>query len=197
MSALGHPRYYVTGVLSLFTGMRVGEVLALRWGRIDLERKVVRVIENLEVTQAHGIRFKQPKTRAGHREVTLPDFLVSVLREYRKAQLELRLKMGTGKLQDNDLLFANVDGAPLHPYHFGTLWSDYAERTGLPGITFHCLRHSHASQLIDAGIDIVTISKRLGNAKPDVTLRTYAHLFQKDDSKAAAAIDAALKTIPA
>ena len=68
-----------------------------------------------------------------------------------------------------------------------------AESVGIPAVTFHALRHTHASQLIDQGVDIVTISKRLGHAKPDVTLRVYAHLFQKDDAKAAAAINAALK----
>jgi integrase len=63
----------------------------------------------------------------------------------------------------------------------------------MPEITFHSLRHTHASQLIDQGVDIVTISKRLGHSKPDVTLRIYAHLFRKDDSKAAAAINAVIK----
>jgi integrase len=63
----------------------------------------------------------------------------------------------------------------------------------MPGVTFHSLRHSHASQLIHEGVDIVTISKRLGHATPDITLRVYAHLFQKDDHKAAAAINAVLK----
>ena len=62
----------------------------------------------------------------------------------------------------------------------------------MPEVTFHGLRHTHASQLIDAGVDIVTISKRLGHAKPDITLRIYAHLFRKDDGKAAAAINAAM-----
>lgn len=64
---------------------------------------------------------------------------------------------------------------------------------GLSDVTFHTLRHTHFSQSIDAGVDIVTISKRLGHAKPDITLRIYAHLFRKDDSKAAAAINAAFK----
>jgi len=63
----------------------------------------------------------------------------------------------------------------------------------VPDLAFHNLRHTHASPLIDAGVDIVTISKRLGHAKPDITLRIYAHLFQKDDGEAAAAINAALK----
>jgi len=62
----------------------------------------------------------------------------------------------------------------------------------MPEVTFHALRHTRTSQLIDAGVDIVTISRRLGHAKPDITLRIYAHLFKKDDSKAAAAINAAL-----
>ena len=59
-------------------------------------------------------------------------------------------------------------------------------------MTLHGLRHTHASQLIDAGVDIVTISKRLGHAKPNVTLAVYAHLFRTSDDKAAAAINAAL-----
>ena len=60
-------------------------------------------------------------------------------------------------------------------------------------MTFHGLRHTHASQLIDANVDIVTISRRLGHKSPEITLRIYAHLFKKDDSKAAAAINAILK----
>jgi integrase len=91
-----------------------------------------------------------------------------------------------------DLLFADFDGAPLSPNAISAAWSDYAVRIGMPEVTYHALRHTHASQLIDAGVDIVTISKRLGHAKPDITLRIYAHLFRKDDGKAAAAINAAL-----
>ncbi len=71
-------------------------------------------------------------------------------------------------------------------------WGLKASGLGRSEITFHSLRHCHASQLIDAGVDIVTISKRLGHASPDVTLRVYAHLFRRDDGKAAAAINAAL-----
>jgi integrase len=65
-------------------------------------------------------------------------------------------------------------------------WSDFADQIEMPDLGFHALRHTHASQLIDAGVDIVTISKRLGHGMPDITLRIYAHLFRKDDSKAAA-----------
>jgi integrase len=74
----------------------------------------------------------------------------------------------------------------------GGSFFSYSKQVGMPELTFHALRHTHANQLIDAGVDIVTISKRLGHAKPDITLRIYAHLFRKDDGKAAAAINAIL-----
>jgi integrase len=62
----------------------------------------------------------------------------------------------------------------------------------MPNVTFHALRHTDASQLIDQGVDVVTISTRLGHANPTITLQVYAHLFRNDDSKAAQAINAAL-----
>ncbi len=186
-------RLYAPAMVSLFTGMRLGEVLALRWKHVDLDRGVIDVREALEHTKAHGVRFKPPKSKAGRRDITLPDLLVELMRERRRAQLELRLKLGAGKLHDDALLFGDSDGNPPSPNALSAAWSDFAERTGMPDVTFHALRHTHASQLIDAGVDIVTISKRLGHAKPDITLRIYAHLFRKDDAKAADAINQALK----
>jgi hypothetical protein len=87
------------------------------------------------------------------------------------------LGCGLGKLAPDDLLFANLEGRPLRPSAVSSDWGDLAERICMPEITFHGLRHSHASQLIAAGVDIVTISKRLGHAKPSVTLAIYAHMF--------------------
>ncbi len=185
-------RLYVQAVVALFTGMRLGEVLALREQRVNLESGVIEVREALEETQAHGIRFKAAKTKAGRRNITLPTIVVEALREHRRELLETRMKLGIGKLKPEDLLFGNLEGRPLRPSTVSSDWGELAERIGMPEITFHALRHTHASQLIASGVDIVTISKRLGHAKPNVTLAIYAHMFTTDDSKAAAAIDAAV-----
>jgi integrase len=107
-----------------------------------------------------------------------------------RARIEVRL--GVGRLPDDALLFADMDGGPLSPNAVSAAWADFADNIDMSNVTFHALRHAHASQLIDAGVDIVTISKRLGHAKPDIALRIYARLFQKDDSRAAAAINGAL-----
>jgi len=184
----GH-RLQMIATVSLFTGMRLGEVLALKWSRVDLDKKLIQVREALEETKQHGTRLKAPKSRAGRRDITLPDFLTHTLRDHRKAQLELRMKLGIGRLPDDALLFADIEGTPLSRNAISAAWSNFAASIGMPELTFHALRHTHASQLIDAGVDIVTISKRLGHAKPDITLRIYAHLFSKDDGKAAAAIN--------
>jgi integrase len=72
-----------------------------------------------------------------------------------------------------------------------------AESIGLPGVTFHARRHAHASMLIDAGLDVVRISKRLGHADPSITLKVYSHLFQKRDDKSAEAINAAVSSFKA
>jgi integrase len=170
--------------------MRRGEVLAARWGNTDLDGKLIRVRESLEETKA-GLRFKGPKSKAGIRDITLPTIVVETLRAHRKRLLERRLVLGQGRLTDKDLVFPAWDGSPWQPNVFGAAWSKLQVELGI-GVSFHALRHTHASQLIDAGVDVVTISKRLGHSSPAITLQIYAHLFRKDDSKAAAAIDAAL-----
>jgi integrase len=185
-------RLYVHALLALVGGLRLGEVLALRDRHMDLDKKVIHIREAVEDTKAHGVRIKSPKTRAGRRDVTLPDIAVTALSDYRRQLLETRMKLGAGKRPDDALLFITLDGRPLRPGNVSSDWGEIAASIGMPEISFHALRHTHASQLIASGVDIVTISKRLGHAKPSVTLAIYAHMFHTDDRKAAAAINAAL-----
>jgi integrase len=187
----GHPLAAPT-IIALFTGMRRGEILGLHWGAIDFDGKLIKVRRSLEET-ATGLRFKPPKSKAGIRDITLPDVVVDALRQQRKQLLERRLVLGLGRLGDEDLCFPQWDTrSPQMPDTFSSTWKKMAKSHGL-NISFHALRHTHASQLIAAGMDIATICQRLGHASPHITLRTYAHMFSSDDSKAAEAINMALR----
>jgi len=177
-------------LVALHTGMRRGELLALKWGNVDLENEVIRIRESLEQTRA-GLRFKEPKSRAGVRDITLPAIVVDILQAHRKRELERRLMMAQGRLSDNDLVFPAQDGSPWVPSSFGSVWSRFAHEANIE-VSFHALRHTHVSYLLDLGVDPVTISKRLGHSSPAITLSIYAHLIRRDDRKAANAINVAL-----
>lgn len=185
---------YPKAVTALFTGLRRGELLAMRWSRTDVDKKVVQVREALEETKA-GIAFKRPKTEAGVRDVTLPDVVVDALREHRREQLEQRMALGLGKLPDDALVFPALDGGPCSPRQLSGDWREVRDVAGVGDVTWHALRHSHVSMLIDAGIDVVKISKRIGHANPAITLKIYAKQFAKRDAVSAAAINAALSKL--
>jgi integrase len=183
---------WAPAVVALFTGMRRGELLALRWPDVDLAGKTIRIHAALEQTVAHGTRFKDTKTKSGVRVIALPEIVVETLREHHRQQLEMRLALGLGKAPHDALVFPAPGTERLwNPDVFSGLWKDVETELRL-GVSFHALRHTHASQLIAAGVPITEIAHRLGHASPTTTLSIYAHLFRKDDSKAAAAINAAL-----
>jgi integrase len=175
---------------ALATGARRGELLALRWSDVDLERGTVSIERSLEQTTA-GLRFKSPKTKSGRRTIGIPASVCDELRLHYRRQLERRLKLGQGRLPDS-LVFSTWDGQPRHPRAVTIEFMGVVRASGLPGITLHSLRHCHASALIAAGLDPVTVSKRLGHATPQTTLLVYSHVFQQRDAEAVAAIDGVL-----
>jgi integrase len=178
--------------LALGTGMRRGELLGLQWSDIDLEGASLRVERSIEETKA-GLRFKPPKTKYGRRTISLPQSSVEALKAQRRSQLETRLALGLGRPEGSALVFSTVEGSPLSPDNLSRDWRRVVKAFKLPAVTFHALRHSHASALIASGLDILSISRRLGHGSPMITLTVYGHLFDNTDTKAAAAIEAALK----
>jgi integrase len=118
-------RLGTAAIVALFTGMRLGEVLALRWNRIDVDTKTIQVREALEQTTAHGIRFKPPKSKAGIRNVSIPDALADTLREHRRAVVERQMKLGAGRLAEDALVFATLEGEPLSPNAVSAAWADF------------------------------------------------------------------------
>jgi integrase len=193
LSKLAGNSLYPIVAVALGTGMRRGEILALCWTDLNLEGAELHVERSLEETKA-GLRFKAPKTRHGRRWISLPASAVDSLKAHRKAQLESRLAIGLGKLEPHSLVFCQLDGSPMSPDNLSRDWRRAVKAFKLPDVMFHALRHSHASALIASGVDVLTVSRRLGHGTPVVTLTTYAHLFEKTDQSAAKAIEAALRT---
>jgi integrase len=184
------PLYAITA-LALASGLRRGELLALRWQEVNLDGGFLRVERALEETSRGGLAFKSPKTRYGRRTVALPMSTVAVLREHWKAQQEHRLRFGFGKAGTDALVFPDWDGAPRSPRALTLAWGKMAKAAGLTVRGFHCLRHTHASMLIADGLDVLTISRRLGHGSAAITLGVYGHLFKPDD-RAALIIEKAL-----
>jgi integrase len=185
-----HPLYPIAA-LAVATGMRRGELCGLTWGAVDLDAATVRVERSLEETAA-GLRVKPPKTRHGHRTISLPKSTVETLRDHHRRQLEQHMLLGLGRPGAEDWVFPLLDGSPYPPDKLSRDWGNVVRDRKLPRVMFHALRHSHASALIAAGVDIVTVSKRLGHGSPAITLGVYAHLFNRTDALAAQAIERAL-----
>jgi integrase len=168
--------------------MRRGELLALRWKDIDTDGARLRVERSVEQTKS-GLAFKSPKTKHGRRTISLPSSVVTDLRSHWRAQQEQRIALGRGKSSPDDLVFPTWDGATRSPNALTKEWSVLMEGLGLAA-TFHSLRHTHASHLIASGLDVITISRRLGHGSPSITLGVYGHLFPNTDDRAAEIMEA-------
>jgi integrase len=191
LKALRDSALYPIAVVGLATGMRRGEIVALRWSDLELEQGRIRVERSLEQTNA-GLTFKAPKTKAGRRMVSIPPSIVAELRAHWRRQQEQRLALGLGKAADDALVFGRHDGGPWPPDSLTADWARTIRLLKLPKVTLHALRHTHVSQLIASGLDVVTVSRRIGHSNPTVTLTVYAHLLGNTDERAANVVEAAM-----
>lgn len=182
---------YVPILLAVTTGMRRGEILALRWRDLDLNAASLSVVQSLEQTR-EGVAFKAPKTARGRRTIVLPALTVEALRRHKVKQAKERLRLGP-VWQDNDLVCPRFDGAPMSPREVTKAFVRLARKLKLP-IRFHDLRHTHISHLLAAGVHPKVASERAGHASISITLDTYSHVLPGLQEDAARKIDAALRT---
>ncbi len=191
LQAVEGARLYMPVLLAVMTGMRRGEILALRWQDTDLEKGQVAVRRSLEQTR-DGLRFKAPKTGKGMRSVALPGIAIQVLRRHKTEQAQERLRLGPA-YEDNDFVCPRPDGSPWPPDSLSTAFAGLIRRSDLPRIRFHDLRHSHATQLLRHGIHPKVVSERLGHSKVGITLDTYSHVLPGMQEEAASKVDAAMR----
>jgi integrase len=183
-------RLYLPILLAIATGMRRGEILALCWRDVDFVNNVIRVQRSLEQTNA-GVRFKEPKKKKSRRPISMPLLLVEALESHYGAQMEFKNRLGAG-YENNDLICCYDDGRIWIPESFTSLYSKFTRRIGVK-IRFHDLRHTHASQLLRAGVSAKVVSERLGHSAIGITLDTYSHILPGMQEDAAAKVDFALR----
>lgn len=187
----GENTEYKTAIrLLLFTGLRRGEVLGLEWKDIDFDKSIMQICRSSLYLPDKGIFEDDTKNRSSNRVIKLPQSAVNDLKQYRKYQLQMRLKVGD-RWQETDRIFTTEFGAPLHPDTLSRWFSKFikAHSDVLPPISLHSLRHTNATLMIASGVPITTVSKRLGHADTTTTGKIYAHAIRSADEAAAETLE--------
>lgn len=175
INSLDKTKYRVLYLTALFTGMRRGEILALKWDNVDFKNQTITVKESrkrykkyyVDGTSENVISDKEPKTKNSNRVITIPDFLNKLLKEHQLAQ--------DSASNISNLVFINSNGAAIQPEYLRLMQQSICKRANIRYVSFHALRHTFATRLIENGVDIKTVSKLLGHSDVFVTLNTYVH----------------------
>lgn len=178
--------------LALFTGMRRGELLALRWSDVDLQRRQLAVQRTLTRGRDGKWAVRDgAKTTSGRRPIALPTSCVEALQRHKVAQLERRMKLGPG-WPNEDLVFDRGDGLAINPSVLVREFEREARRLKLPRIRFHDLRHTAATFMLTNGDHPKVVSERLGHASVRITLDLYSHVLPDTQRASADRLDEAL-----
>ncbi|MFQ9501376.1 MAG: tyrosine recombinase XerC [Clostridia bacterium] len=181
-------KYKVAIILTVFTGVRLGELMGLEWQDVDFKNGILSINRSSQYLADMGVFTKVPKTESSIREIAIPEFIISLLEEYKLWYEEQ--KSIYGELWTNsDRLFVQADGKPMHPSTISKWFVRYVAQIGLPVINFHGLRHTNASLLVAQNIDIAIISARLGHAQISTTLNFYVHPLLSHNRKAEYALE--------
>lgn len=167
-------KYKTAITLTLFTGVRLGELMGLEWSDIDFTNGIVSINKSSQYLADKGVFTKTPKTESSIREVAIPDFVLSLLEEYRlwyETQKSIYGELWT----NSDRLFVQSDGKPMHPSTISKWFVKFVKDIGLPVINFHGLRHTNATLLISQNIDVAVVAARLGHAQITTTFNFYVH----------------------
>jgi len=171
--------------LAVYSGMRSGELLGLEWRDINFDHNIINVRRQSVFNKGQGSKDKRTKTRKSVRSLKLPDYAMEMLKAYKAEQDEQR-EMLAGYWADNDKVFTSwEDGRPLCttlPYKW---FKAFCEKKGFRFCDIHSMRHLHASALIFAGVDIVTVSHDLGHGSPITTGNVYLHELQEAQARTA------------
>ena len=178
-------------LLALLTGMRKGELAGLKWANVDLGRGRLQVVNTLQRISGRGLVLGVPKTERSRRSIALSDAAVGLLHEVRGKQTIQKAEIADAWTQSGFVL-THPDGMPLDSEVVSKAFTKLVKEAGFPDLTMHGLRHTHATILLEQGVNPKVVSERLGHASVATTMDIYSHVLPDMQEKAAQAIDTVL-----
>ncbi|WP_196595916.1 MULTISPECIES: tyrosine-type recombinase/integrase [Pectinatus] len=171
-------KYYPMILLGVTTGMRIGEILGLRWCDVLFATSEIYIRKSLQDSREIGLFLETPKTKAGIRKISITDDVVTELKKLKKAAPAMDIKQ-------EQLCFVTRNNTPIAPHNAERAWKLVLEAANVYYRNFHVLRHTHATQLLAEGVPIIEVSRRLGHARVSHTLELYGHAIPNYDNKIA------------
>jgi integrase len=187
-------RYGTLIYMALMTGMREGELLGLKWSDVDWDKGQLHIQRQLQRLKVNGSGLVPPKTKAGKRIIVLGQETVDRLARHHEAQ-ELQKMANRARWEENELIFPNTIGKPENWRNMYADYKDLLHENGLPDISFHDLRHTSLSFLLDMGTPINTVQQRAGHSKASITTDTYGHSLAHSEQVAAEMLEELLTPV--
>lgn len=176
-------RYEMLYLFAIVTGMRLGELLALKWSDVNWKKGFIQVQRQLQFIKGKGPVFLPPKTKAGNRPIGLSQGVMNRLQEHRQRQEEEKATAGDA-WQEHDLIFPSTSGTPQDRGNLSRIFKSTLQQAELPNIRFHDLRHTSITLLLDQGISINTVQRRAGHSKASTTTNIYGHSIRGSEERA-------------
>lgn len=181
-------RNFALYFIAIVTGMRQGELLGLKWENVDLEKGILNVKFSLTRLPGGSLKMQKPKTKSSERSVKLGKESIAVLIDQKK-RLRQEEEKSNGVWQETGHVFTSSVGTPIDPTNLTRQFNHLLKEAGLDRVRFHDLRHTAASLMLNNGVDVLVASRRLGHAKPSITLDVYGHLIPSIQAEAADVMD--------
>lgn len=196
-------KYRTMIILAIYGGMRMGELAALQWDDVDFDNCLLKINKSLQHLKEKGTFVKSTKNETSNRIISLPSSAINLLREYKVWQNGEKAKLGDLWNEEYNNIFTSHNGKPMFPSTISSWFNKFIKRHNeailndatipketkekylLDNVNFHGLRHTSATILINQGVDVTTVSKRLGHARPSTTTDIYSHSLKKADTEAA------------
>jgi integrase len=179
-----YPLYF----LAIYTGMRQAELIGLKWEDVDWNLSSIQVKRQVRHFKGKSYSFLEPKSKSGVRTIVLTKQALEILRNHKSEQEDV-ITCADEDWTDLDLVFPSSVGTPLTASNVRRAFRKLLGASGLPHIRFHDLRHTAASLMLNHGIPVLIVSKRLGHSKPSITIDVYGHVIPSKQEEAAQLMD--------